>query len=188
LFSASHVWEVPVGQGRRFLSSLPRAVDSVFGGWALAGIVTLRSGSPFNVTLGADVNDDGATDDRPALARGDLADLYASGLGKTRWLLPQTDARALLVTPASVTDPFASIARNAFRAPRVMAYDVSISKRIVVGERVILGVEANAFNLFNRAQLGPPTSALNSGFFGAISSTLTGANPRQMQFGLRVSF
>ena len=67
-------------------------------------------------------------------------------------------------------------------------YDVSISKRFSITERVNLRFEANAFNLFNRAQFGSPNGTLNSTFFGQVSGYAAGTNPRQLQFGLRLGF
>jgi hypothetical protein len=184
----SHVIELPFGRGRRWLDRAPVAVAALLGGWNLAGILTLRSGAPFTIILGSDVNDDGdANTDRPALLSGRLSDLYASG-GKTQYLLPQADARAHLAAPADVTDPFAAIGRNSLRAPSIQQYDLSLLKRVRISERLALGIEANAFNVFNHANLDVPNANLSSAFFGRISNTVFGNNARQIQLGARLSF
>jgi hypothetical protein len=42
----SGIWEVPVGRGRRFGSSLPAVVNLFAGGWQLGGVVVRQSGAP----------------------------------------------------------------------------------------------------------------------------------------------
>jgi hypothetical protein len=190
----SYLVELPFGHGRRFFASAGRAVDTVIGGWQLAGIAVARSGQPFNVTLGTDVNDDGATDDRPMKLSGNLADLYATGpVPKTQYLVTRAAGQQILGTPTNVTDPFAPIARNAFRAPSVRSFDLAAIKQFRLTERVALGLEVNAFNVFNNVNLAAPVSTLSDARFGQITSTLAGshgssANPRQLQVGLRVRF
>jgi hypothetical protein len=190
----SHLIELPFGRGRALLSNANRFANAVIGGWSLAGIAVLRSGQPFTVTLGSDVNDDGATDDRPMLLSGSLSNLYAgSGVARTQYLIPRAAAQALLGTPVPVTDPFVPIARNAFRARAVKSYDLSLIKRVNLTERITLGFEANAFNVFNNVNFAAPISALNNARFGEITSTLAGshgssANPRQLQLGVKLSF
>jgi hypothetical protein len=185
----SHLVELPFGRGRRFLSHSSPLVDGVLGGWSIAGTAILRSGTPFNVTLGSDANDDGATDDRPALVSGSLGDLYARGNpGRTQYLVPQIQARSALVVTPTLTDPFSVIRRNAFRAPSVRFYDLSLIKKFAITERVSLGVEANAFNVFNHTLFAAPTASLSSAFFGVVTATAAGTNPRQLQFGLRLAF
>lgn len=193
-FTASYLYELPFGRNRRLLGNAGRALDAIVGRWQLTGIVTMRSGQPFNVTLGTDVNDDGATDDRPMLASGNLEALYAAGnVPRTQFLVSRTAAQQLLVTPTPVTDPFASIPRNALRAPAIRSFDMSLSKRFSLHERVALGLELNAFNVFNNVNFAAPISALNNARFGEITSTLAGshgstANPRQLQIGVRLEF
>jgi hypothetical protein len=80
------------------------------------------------------------------------------------------------------------IARNALRAPRVMFYDLALLKRFTVRERYHVALEANFFNLFNRANFGAPVANLTSALFGRITGNLSGTNPRQIQFGLRMGF
>ncbi len=186
----SYVWALPYGRGRRFGSALARPADALLGGWSLAGIVNARSGNTFDVQLGQDVNDDGAFNDRPALAGGaSLAALRsASGADKTQWLLPQTDARNLLVVSPNVTDPFASIRRNSFRAPSLWVYDLSLTKRFALTESIGLNFDANLFNLFNRANFRAPVNTLTSPFFGQIQATAVNSTPRQIQFGLKLTF
>jgi len=78
----AHTIDVPF-RSRRLL------LQSFAGGWSLGGLLQARSGEPFTVTLGRDVNDDGdATTDRPALS-GALGDLYAAkGAGRVQFLVP----------------------------------------------------------------------------------------------------
>ena len=186
----SHLLELPFGKGRRLLGDANGFVNAVIGGWSLTGLAIIRSGEPFNVTRGIDYNDDGDTGaDRPQLISGKLNDLYARGsLGRTQFLLPQTEALTRLNTPTQVTDLSLPIQRNAFRAARIAAYDLSLIKQFHLTETLRLGFEANAFNLFNRVNFSAPTANLSSALFGRITSTRAGTNPRQIQFGLKLSF
>jgi hypothetical protein len=155
----------------------------------MAGLAVFRSGEPVNIARGIDFNDDGdVTADRPALVAGALRDLYARGrFGRTQYLLPQSDALALLNTPKTV-DPFEMVERNALRAPRIQFYDISLIKKFAVREGVNIGFEANFFNVFNRANFGAPIATLTNPRFGQIVSALSGATPRQIQFGLKLTF
>jgi hypothetical protein len=187
-FVVSHVFELPFGTGRRFLSSGGGVTETLLGGWSVAGIVRARSGNVVDVRLGQDVNDDGANNDRPALISGQLSDLYNNGGDKTQYLISQEEARRILGTPANVTDPFAVIPRNALRGPTLWSYDLSIAKRVRISQRYGLHVEANVFNLFNRVNLNVPNASLSSALFGRVTSTAPGFGPRQMQFGARFTF
>jgi hypothetical protein len=185
----THVMELPVGRGRALLGAAGGVVNALLGGWSLNGLAVLRSGEPVNILRGVDFNDDGdATTDRPALISGSLNDLYRRGAGeRTQYLITQTEAVARLATPITI-DPKAMIPRNALRGPRIMFYDLSLLKRFIVKERYNIGFEANFFNIFNRANFGPPINNLSNSRFGQITSTLSGANPRQIQFGLKLAF
>lgn len=186
----SHLFELPIGKGRRFLGNAGGFVNGVIGGWSLGGLAVLRSGEAFNVVRGIDYNDDGdAGADRPQLFTGSLNDLYANGgSGRTQFLVDQATALTRLNTPTNVIDPLSVIPRNAFRAPKVMYYDVSLIKKFQITEKARLNLEANIFNVFNRASFAAPVANLSSALFGRITSTLAGTNPRQIQLGAKFSF
>ncbi|MCI0388884.1 MAG: carboxypeptidase regulatory-like domain-containing protein [Acidobacteria bacterium] len=185
----SHVIQLPFGKGRKFLANADGLLNALIGGFELTGIGVFRSGARFNVTTGTDYNEDGATNDRPALLSGHLNDLYnRGGNDPTLVLLPATDARLRLGQPANVLDPFAQIPRNAFRAPNVRYYDISIGKRFQFSEAMRLGVEANIFNLTNTANFRAPNSTLSSSLFGRTTGTAATTNPRQIQLGIKLAF
>jgi len=52
-------------------------------------------------------------------------------------LLPRVEALQRVGIPSNVTDPFLPIARNAFRAPRVAFYDVSLIKQFPLTEKTL---------------------------------------------------
>jgi hypothetical protein len=176
-FVLSHLAELPIGRGRPFLNKLHPVADAFLGGWSVAGIIVARTGATFNVTLGTDVNDDGAFDDRPALGTGALDSLYNRGGDKTQFLVAQEQASSLLVVPAKVTDPFDAIRRNSFRAPTISNYDVSLIKRFRLREGMQLGVEANAFNIFNNAKFRAPVSSLSSASSDAFREPQRNSRP-----------
>jgi hypothetical protein len=117
------------------------------GAWSVAGILSLRSGEPVNLVLGADANDDGDTIDRPALLSGQVSDLYdASGAG-TQFLVPRDRAIQVLGAASAASDPFAVVPRNALVGPRIWYYDLSLVKRLQLTSRARLSLEVNAFNV-----------------------------------------
>jgi hypothetical protein len=170
--AASHVWALPAGV------------------W-FNGILRVRSGTPFTVTLGRDVNDDGdASRDRPAPIAG-LDAAYQSGGDKRQYLVPYATAAELFTVGRPVTDPSTAMRRNAFRSPLVATYDLSLVKRFAWGRGRQIDVDLNAFNVFNRTNLGVPQANLTSFGtpnlrFGEITNTVTAA--RQIQIGVHVRF
>ncbi len=50
-FSASWVWDLPVGRGRQLLGQAPGWIDSVIGGWSFSGIGRIQGGIPMVVVL-----------------------------------------------------------------------------------------------------------------------------------------
>jgi hypothetical protein len=186
----SHVAELPFGRGRRFGAGVPRILDLLIGGYSLAGVSQLRTALPVYLSAGTDYADVGiATSPRPALRQGGIADLYSRGRhDKAQFLLPKAEADQRLGIPADVTDPYAVTRRNSLFGPGVRFYDLSVIKKIPVREGVRMGVEANFFNIFNRAIFGPPVAVLSDARFGRITGTLPGSNPRQIQIGLKLAF
>lgn len=186
----SHVYDLPFGRGRTFLSNAKGITQAIFGGWSLNGIFIFRTGEPFTVIRGIDYNDDGSSgNDRPQLISGSLSSLYANGsAGRTQYLVPLATALTFLNTPTNVIDPFLPIKRNSFTSPRVSFYDVSLVKKIKFNERLGLQLEANAFNVTNTPQFAAPNANLTSSFFGRITSTRAGTTPRQLQFGAKLTF
>lgn len=186
----SHVVELPFGRGRRFGANLPRALDAVFGGFSLAGLAQIRTALPVYLSSGVDYADVGiATSPRPALRQGSLSDIYSNGrFDKTQFWLPKTEADQRLGNPTNVIDPYAATRRNSLFGPSVRFYDLSVIKRFAIRDDMQLGFEANFFNVFNRAILGPPVAVLSDARFGRVTGTLPGSNPRQVQLGLKLAF
>lgn len=186
VLSASHLIDIPFGRGRRWGSSASAPLNALLGGWSFSGVLLARSGVNVNVLLGSDVDDDGFTFDRPELSSGSIEDLYSASGSRTQYLIPQAEALTRLGAPSDVTDPFLQVPYNALRAPFVVTYDISLQKQIPIGARVRLAVELNAFNVFNRVNLGSPNATLSSALFGTITSTTT--PPRQLQLGGKLTF
>jgi hypothetical protein len=90
--------------------------------------------------------------------------------------------------------------RNAFIGPNLRTFDLALVKNTrlsKLGETAAIQFRVESFNLFNRANFGPPTLQVFAGnpasvteqplsTLGRVRSTVTSA--RQIQFGLRFSF
>jgi hypothetical protein len=82
------------------------------------------------------------------------------------------------------------VGRNTGRGFDYASFDVRIRRRFRVTERVSMDVLAEGFNLLNRANYGVPNNVFGSGSiplptFGQPTLAL---DPRQLQFGLKLSF
>jgi hypothetical protein len=82
------------------------------------------------------------------------------------------------------------VGRNTGRGFDFVSFDVRLRRRFRITERVSLDVLAEGFNLFNRSNFGVPNNTFGSGVtpnatFGQPTAAF---DPRQFQFGLKLSF
>ncbi|HEU4932013.1 MAG TPA: carboxypeptidase regulatory-like domain-containing protein [Pyrinomonadaceae bacterium] len=78
------------------------------------------------------------------------------------------------------------VGRNTGRSFDYASLDLRLSRRIKLTERVDLQLLAEGFNVLNRANLGVPINTLTAGpRFGQPTQAF---DPRQFQFGMKVSF
>jgi hypothetical protein len=190
-FTTSFIWLVPVGKGHKLLGSSSKAAEALLGGWQLSGIGIARTGLPLNVTLSRNASalPDGInSNQRPNVVPGQS--LYPANQSPTLWLNPFA-----FTTPAN--GAWGNAGRNILRGPGLWQADTSLEKRFPIGERMGLSFRADVFNIFNRAQLGNPstkwTNPSAGTTYGQITSPYTTSavgtgTPRQMQFMLRLSF
>ena len=185
--NANAVYELPLGHGKRWLSSGGFA-SAVLGGWSTTTIVTARTGLPVNVTIdrsSSSVATGYTTNQRPNLVRG-ISLTPPGGRSVGAWI-----NRAAF---APVTDSgYGNAPRNIGRAPGLWQADFGVGRQIPLAERYQLQFRSEFFNVFNRAQYGAPLADLTSATFGQIISTVnpgpvgTGT-PRQIQFLARLQF
>lgn len=186
------VWQMP------FASGAAGVTRALLHGWQLAGILTVRSGSPLTVfvqqnrsrSLAQPSLGPGIGFDRPSMAPGYT---YESAiLGRPdQWFNPA----AFVLQPAG---QLGNVGRGALIGPNLRSFDLSLMKNFAlprIGEAGNLQFRLETFNLANRANFGPPgltafagTAATETPLasFGLVRSTVTSA--RQIQLGLRLSF
>jgi hypothetical protein len=186
-FSASGIWQIPVGRGRTFFSNASPVANFLFGGWQLGMIGTAKTGLPLNVTITRAANtlpDQLNSNQRPNYVAGQP--LYPSNQSPQDWL----NAGAF-VMPAAGT--WGNAGRDLVRAPGIWQIDTSLEKKIRFREHMAVSFRAEAFNIFNRAQYGSPVVSLPSANFGLIQSSYnsnpTGSGtPREIQLMLRFDY
>ena len=183
--TASVIYDLPFGRGKKFGSDWSNVTDSLLGGWQLTLIEQISSGFAFplvdsNNTSGVAFNTggNGNSFERPDQVAG--CNPYAN----------QTKTR--FINSACFTQPAAGELGNASRVPvygpDFVNTDFSVIKQLKLPrENMALNFRAEFFNLFNHAQFGLPVNDINApSGFGAVNSTVN--NPRVVQFGLKLTF
>jgi hypothetical protein len=189
-FVVSLVAELPVGRGRKYMSSISPAADAVVGGWQFNTNTIIQSGLPFSVgyrDAGAD-RDTGPN--RPNL----IGDPDGAKT-QEQWfnVTPIGTTGSAFSRPARGT--FGDMKSNTLRGPGYWRTDASVFKHFRLTGARLLEVRAEAVNLFNNVNLGNPDSEVgvpgnNNTNAGRINSTAYGnTDPqRNFQFALRFTF
>ena len=204
----NYVWELPL------LLKNKTVWGTLLGGWQWNGIWSFQSGahwSPFRggfssrpefedygtgacdpttfdptrcFNVGSDYNLDGVANDRPNAVSDHIKathEQWADGFN-----LPDNFFTAPCLACVG------NLGRNTFVGPAYWAVDTSIFKNLRISDRFSLQFRVEAFNVFNHTnfQLGDANKPLeianlNNPQFGQAEGTF---NPRQLQFGLRLSF
>lgn len=179
-FTMSFSYDLPMGSGRAVAKQGWAA--SVFGNWQTAGIVTLQSGRPFTVSLLSEL--DNSNTGRAALGFGFndrpnvVGDPDLGSPSADAWF----DAEAFAFPPFG---SFGDAGRNILEGPSFMNVNLALIKHAEIAAGARLQFRIEAFNLFNRVNLGLPDSFLGSPTFGQI---LSAGDARRIQLGVRLLF
>ncbi len=198
-FTASVLYELPLGKGKRYGGNLSGAANAILGNWQVNVIERATSGFPLFVVDSADESGvffsyNGNTFQRPNLV-GDPNKAGPEGSGtncpakihtQQNWFNPCAFASA----PAG---ELGTAPRAPVYGPRFVNTDFSVMKDFVIREAMKLQFRAEFFNLFNHAQfylngvgdtgeqdINTPSS------FGKLNNTVN--NPRLIQLALRLNF
>jgi hypothetical protein len=199
---ASFVYDLPFAKSNRWI-----------GGWNVSGIVSVQSGSPFNISNSAvDSNKDGEYNDRGVyLGTGKAssninhnvspATGYLTGDVQTGPTAGSNPMWGMLNGPNS-TDPacpatinlglwcqgpaLGQIQRNSLIGPGYFNTDIGFGKSFKITEGTKLKLEGNFFNVFNHPNfLSPDGNLTDVGTFGKSTSTF---GARVTQLAIRFEF
>jgi outer membrane receptor protein involved in Fe transport len=189
VFNISGVYDLPWGAGKRYLSSQGVA-RTIFGGWRLSAIGTAQTGLPVNITID---RSNGSVPGGFTISGAERPNyIYGVPLTPPDGSTPQEWINlAAFSTPAPGT--FGNLGRNAFRARGISQLDLALVKDVSITERLTLRFRADAFNVFNRAQYGPPNADVSQVNFGVITTTVSSyatgrGTPREFQLSAKMSF
>lgn len=204
-FVTSAVYNLPFGHGQRFGSSVPRLVDEVVGGWQANAIVSLDSGTPFDINTSG-VNNAGIDNRADVLQYVHVGRGPVGGTNVANYLTYFTGTFAppptISVNGNTVYTRAGNVERNHFFGPGYEAVDFGIFKDFSITKRVKFQLRAQAYNLFNTPAFTNPDGDIHDGVANADGTYTTGAasngfgsisgtrqqSERQMEFAARINF
>ena len=165
-------------------------LPGAFSGFTIAPIVEISSGRPFNVLTGTDTNFDfNPLTDRPnAVATGS----GPTGCG-TLPVASKYSPTGAFNLPCYIDAPrgagigsgyfSGSLSRNTGIKPYVVFTDLRLARAFTFSHEIALQVTADAFNLINKNNVFDVNL-----LYTAAGAPTASSDPRQFQFGARVSF
>jgi hypothetical protein len=193
VFRGYAIYDLPIGRGKRFGSSLNPILDQIIGGWQVNTILDISSGFPFTVTTGSGtgslaISTYGYANNTSSdcLAGRDVGALDKTDSRGGVWFFT-ADAGSKFAIPSPGT--LGTCGRNTFNGPAYSQVDLGVFKAFKVTERAKLDFRAEMFNAFNHANFSLPTEAnrsTQSATFGRITSTRS--PNRVIQFALKLAF
>jgi len=166
-FTLAGTWDLPLGKGRTFLNSTPRAVDAILGGWSLSSVVLWRSGN----LLGFDG------------MLWDGSDPKLSNPTPQQWFKTSGFERLPDFTPRTNPWNFPGL-----YGPGVFNMNGSLVKAFRITERFRAQLKADAFNLLNNMSWGDPSTGVDDSSFGQITNQADLTFGRRVQLGARIEF
>jgi TonB dependent receptor len=170
----SGLWEVPLGKGRKFASSLRGPLGKLIEGWQSEAIYQFQSGAALGFGN--------------AIFTGNLADIPLARDQRNiyRWFntaagFERNSSRQLGSNIRTFSTRFSGVRGNGLNN-----WDVSVVKNTSISERARLQFRSEFINAFNHAQFSNPNTTPTSSSFGRVTSTSQW--PRTIQFGLKLLF
>jgi Carboxypeptidase regulatory-like domain/TonB dependent receptor len=210
-FVMTNIWDLPIGRGKAWLGGIGPAADRFLGGWTISAITIWRSGIPFSPTYTA-TNCGRDTDPGDPCRPNLVGTVHVSG-SRTQYF-STTGGQALAGNDCVANNRFCGVdangksavgktigpwqrpgagqigtaGRDSLYGPGFFQSDIGLAKVIPVTEGVALRFRADAFNAFNKVNLGQPNACVDCPNGGSIKALAFGAVQRTLQFSLRIEF
>jgi len=175
-------------------------MNRIFGGWSVAPILWLQSGSPYTVLNGTDRDFDGSSlGDRadfgnrkaPRDSRALVSTTCASGLadGATGNCTTRDQVRFVQVT---TYNPDQTQSRNANRTTRYLSLDTNVLKKIAINERWKAELRGEFFNVTNNQNFDTPSAYKDITAYGGttnfLNTSLQNGGSRTFRVGGKIIF
>jgi hypothetical protein len=210
------IYELPFGQGRRWLAGANPVTEAILGGWQISGVNTMDAGTPFNLTYspastnavspaltqnwrGENLYRPNLVAGVPYIQRTKLSNGSVQYVNPAAVDLPSTYIGN--VSANGISSPFGSLPKNYGRTPAFYQTDLDFNKKFNTPiERVKIEFRSELYNIFNHTNLylpggsgGGTVSGTDNNTAGDVTSngggTVTGTFiPRIVQFGLKVTY
>ena len=184
-------WELPIGRGRRLAADAAPLLDAVVGGWDLAAILLVQSGSFLTPSFNSGTDPSGTG----TLTRGFTSTQRPDQLACDGNLDSPTVARwfdaSCFARPAANIGRFGNAPVGQMIGPGTRVFSLTIGKAIGLSGPSRMRFEIAMSNLFNIENLDIPGNLnITSSAFGRITrvQSVDQAGPRTVQFSLRYSF
>jgi len=217
-FVQSYVYQLPFGKGKHFLNSSSRAMDAVFGGWQIEGILTVMTGLPFTVTYSStylNLAQGGTnTPEQVTPSVQILHGINTTSNGGSAWFNPAAFApppcQSATPTPACPTGAIdqingaaqqvGNVGRNSLIGPGFFDLNAALAKTIQFTERMGLQLRLETVNTTNTPQFANPNTGCctaNNANFGFVTGTLGSGSgsinsgtggPRSVQLAAKFTF
>jgi hypothetical protein len=186
-FVASYTYDIPVGKGRTFGSSMSGVANAILGGWQTNGILTVQSGNPVDILINGN-----SPTPQPGTNSASRPDLVAGCDPNNGKKDPNAGWFNTGCFTSAFNGRFGNLGRNVVIGPGTVDFDTALLKRFPLGaETRYVQFRAEFFNLFNHPNFDNPVATEVSPSFGQIQSagtTDTRLSSRQIQFALRLVF
>lgn len=185
-FAGSFDYQLPVGRGKAF-DPRNRVLNQVIGGWAVSGILTLRSGLPFTPAISGDVANTGVGGQRPDVIGtpvivGDPTCWFYMSANSACTALAPGAKDAFAVPPAQLR--YGTGGRNILRSDGLKQLDFTVMKLFPITESKSLEFRSEFFNVTNHPTFAAPGTTINSSSGAQVGSTLNAA--RDCAIGVEV--
>jgi hypothetical protein len=185
-FTASVIYTLPFGTGRKWGGSWNRGTNAILGNWEVTVIEKITSGFPVfvidtNNSSGAGLEN---TNDVSQIRPNQVCNPVLSHPTLSEWFNP-----ACFAQPAP--GELGNAGRTPLSGPGFANTDFSVIKHFVLSEKMRVDFRTEFFNLFNHPQFGAPGgnaagADFNSPTFAVVNYTVN--NPRLVQFALKLAF
>ena len=186
-FTASIIYSLPFGKGRKFGNNWNSGVNAVLGGWEATVIEKASSGFPIfvvdsNNTSGAGFEN---TNVQSLIRPNQTCNPVLSHPSLSEWFNVSCFSQ-----PAP--GELGNANRTPVSGPDFVNTDFSLTKHFAIREGIRLDFRSEFFNLFNHAQFGAPGGNLYGADFASPTTfatvNYTVNNPRVIQFALKLAF